>query len=103
MKRDIDSNEGNGSIAALEYDRLSITRILGNICADGSLKGGVVQGPRRCRVGGVGKSIKGSKGTGTDILLELDVVVYDFEKGIGLAGNQIDELCYITHTEICAS
>ena len=102
MKRDIDSNEGNGSIAALEYDRLSIKRILGNVCADGSLKGGVVQGPRRYSVGGVGKSIKGSKSTGTDILLELDVVIYDFEEGIGLVSNQIDELCQITHTEICA-
>ena len=89
MERDVDAYDRNGSGTAFEGDGLGACGTYGDVSADEGKEGAGIQVLGGEGVGGVGQSIEGLECAGANVLLELNVVVYDFKEGSSFAGNQI--------------
>ena len=90
MKRDVDTRDGDGGFTAFEGDGFGSGRHLSDVGADEGKERCVIQVPGREGIGSMAQGVEGLKCTGADVLLHLDVVIYDFKERIGLTGDQID-------------
>ena len=93
MERDVDTHDWNCGGAAFECDGLGTSGILGDVRTDEDEEGGGVQVLGGKGVGGVGKSGEGLERAGADVLLELDVVVYNLKERGCFVGYHVDQSC----------
>ena len=101
MERDVDAYDGNGGGTASEGDGLGACGIYGDVSADEGEEGAGIQVLGGEGVGGVGQSIEGFECACADVLLKLNVVIYDFKQGSSFATNQIYQSYKIGNTPTC--